>query len=68
LITAESGYVTIPKVLQPVQVGTKKSSRIDFPAVFALAIASSRVFSQIMAGGLPVLSAIPIPAMGFLLF
>jgi len=49
-------------------VGTKKSSRIDFPAVFALAIASSRVFFQIMAGGLPVLSAIPIPAMGFLLF
>jgi len=66
LTTAESGYVTVPKVLQPVQVGTKKSSRIGVPVVFALAIASSRVFSQTMVGGVPLLSAITAPAMGII--
>jgi len=45
----------------------KKSSRIDFPVVFALAIESSRVFSQTMAGGAPLLPAIAIPAMGIVI-
>jgi len=39
---------------------------MDFPVVFALAIASSRVFSQTMVGGVPLLSAITAQAMGII--
>lgn len=55
--TAVLGYVTAPSVLQPVQVGTKKSIRICFPDAFASLVTSSKSFPHVIVGEAPLASA-----------
>ena len=55
--TAVLGYVTAPRVLQPVQVGTKKSISICFPEDFASLVTPSKAFPHVIVGEARLTSA-----------